>query len=203
VSRPANELGMEALEQRIQQLESGRPPGAPAAAPPAAPEPKAPEAPVAVAEPPTVAADPAPEPETEPEQSPPAPEPAAAEPPAIDQVADRWAEAIVPEIGRRSMPLHSLVVSARPVSFEEGTLMLGLPASNAFAKSLIETPQNMQTITEVVGQALGGSPRVRFTVLGEEHAAEAEPAGASTPAEQVTEDELVSRLTEEFDAHEV
>jgi hypothetical protein len=39
-------------------------------------------------------------------------------------------------------------------------------------------------------------------VLGTEHAQDA-PEVAAAPAAQVTEDELVSRLTEEFDAHEV
>jgi hypothetical protein len=120
----------------------------------------------------------------------------------LEQVGARWSEAIVPEIGRRSVPLHSLVQSARPVSYEDGTLVLGLTASKAFAKSIIEAPQNLQTISDVVGQALGGSPRVRFVVLGAEHAQDA-PEVAAAPAAQVTEDELVSRLTEEFDAHEV
>ena len=94
-----------------------------------------------------------------------------AEPATLEQVSARWSEAIVPEIGRRSVPLHSLVQSARPVSYEDGTLVLGLTASKAFAKSIIEAPQNLQTISDVVGQALGGSPRVRFVVLGAEDAA--------------------------------
>jgi hypothetical protein len=42
---------------------------------------------------------------------------------------------------------------------------------------------------------------VRFVVLGAEHADDAPEV--ADPAAQVTEDELVSRLTEEFDAHEV
>jgi hypothetical protein len=125
-----------------------------------------------------------------------------AEPATLEQVSARWSEAIVPEIGRRSVPLHSLVQSARPVSYEDGTLVLGLTASKAFAKSIIEAPQNLQTISDVVGQALGGSPRVRFEVLGAEEAQDA-PEVAAAPAAPVTEDELVSRLTEEFDAHEV
>jgi hypothetical protein len=65
---------------------------------------------------------------------------------------------------------------------------------------MIETPQNLRLVTEVVGQALGGTPRVRFVVAGEEQPQAGEAAAAP---EQVTEDELVSRLTQEFDAHEV
>ncbi len=200
VSRPANELALEALDQRLSQLESnGAPPQPPPAAAPVAPVAAAAPAPPPVPDPPPPA-DPEPEPEPQAAAAPVAT--AVAEPATLEQVSARWSEAIVPEIGRRSVPLHSLVQAARPVSYEDGTLVLGLTASKAFAKSIIEAPQNLQTISDVVGQALGGSPRVRFVVLGAEDAQEA-PEVAAAPAAQVTEDELVSRLTEEFDAHEV
>jgi DNA polymerase III subunit gamma/tau len=199
VSRPANELALEALEQRLSQLESNA-----AASPPPATAPAAPVAAAAPAPPPVPdpapSSDPDPDPEPQAVAAPVAT--AVAEAATLEQVSARWSEAIVPEIGRRSVPLHSLVQSARPVSYEDGTLVLGLTASKAFAKSIIEAPQNLQTISDVVGQALGGSPRVRFVVLGAEHAQDA-PEVAAAPAAQVTEDELVSRLTEEFDAHEV
>jgi DNA polymerase-3 subunit gamma/tau len=199
VSRPANELALEALDQRLSQLESN-------GAQPAAPKPPPASAPAAVAAAPAPPPVPDPAPSTDPEPEPQAAAApvatAVAEPATLAQVSERWSEAIVPEIGRRSVPLHSLVQSARPVSYEDDTLVLGLTASKAFAKSLIEAPQNMQTISAVVGQALGGSPRVRFVVLGAEQAQDA-PEVAAAPAAQVTEDELVSRLTEEFDAHEV
>jgi DNA polymerase-3 subunit gamma/tau len=202
VSRPANELALEALDQRLSQLESnGASPAPPKPPPTAAPAPAvaaAAPAPPVPDPPPSANPDPAPEP-----QAAAAPvATAVAEPATLDEVSARWSEAIVPEIGRRSVPLHSLVQSARPVSFEDGALVLGLTASKAFAKSIIEAPQNLQTISDVVGQALGGSPRVRFVVLGAEDAQDA-PEVAAAPAAQVTEDELVSRLTEEFDAHEV
>ncbi|HVI37473.1 MAG TPA: DNA polymerase III subunit gamma/tau [Gaiellales bacterium] len=198
VSRPANELALEALDQRLSQLESyGAPAAPPKPQPPAAPAPPAAEAAPArpVPDHPPVA-------DPEPQAAAATVATAVAEPATLEQVSARWSEAIVPEIGRRSVPLHSLVQSARPVSFDDDTLVLGLTASKAFAKSIIEAPQNLQTISDVVGQALGGSPRVRFVVLGAEHADDA-PEVAAAPAAQVTEDELVSRLTEEFDAHEV
>ncbi|HSS54886.1 MAG TPA: DNA polymerase III subunit gamma/tau [Gaiellales bacterium] len=198
VSRPANELALEALDQRLSQLESN-------GAPPATPKPPPTAAPVAAAAPtPPPVPDPAPSaaPEPEPQAAAAPVATAVAEPATLEQVSARWSEAIVPEIGRRSVPLHSLVQSARPVSYDDDTLVLGLNASKAFAKSIIEAPQNLQTISDVVGQALGGSPRVRFVVLGAEDVQDA-PEVAAAPAAQVTEDELVSRLTEEFDAHEV
>jgi DNA polymerase-3 subunit gamma/tau len=202
VSRPANELALEALDQRLSQLESNGASPAPPKPPPAAPEPAV----TAAAPAPPPAPEPAPSVDAEPDPEPQAAAApvatAVAEPATLEQVSARWSEAIVPEIGRRSVPLHSLVQSARPVSYEDGTLLLGLTASKAFAKSIIEAPQNLQTISDVVGQALGGSPRVRFVVLGADDDRDA-PEVAAAPAAQVTEDELVSRLTEEFDAHEV
>jgi DNA polymerase III subunit gamma/tau len=195
VTRPQNELALEALEQRLSQLESGAPPARPQPTP----------------APPAVAAEPAPPPEAVADVAAEAPAevvaapPTAPEPPqatTLDQVAERWSEAILPEIGRRATPLHALVVSARPVAFEDGELVIGLPASQSFARSMIETPQNLRLVTEVVGQALGGTPRVRFVVAGEEQSQTAGEAPAAAP-EQVSEDELVSRLTQEFDAHEV
>jgi hypothetical protein len=175
VSRPQNELGLEALEQRLARLEAGTPAVAPAPAPPAAPRPEQAPPPAPAEAPP--AADPAPE-------------------LTLDQVVERWTDAILPEIGRRSMPLHALVVSARPVSFGDGELVLGLP--EAFAQGMVETPQNLQLVAEVVGQAIGATPRIRYVVSGE---GPGDPA--EEPAEHVSEDELVSRIAETFDAHEV
>jgi hypothetical protein len=180
VSRPQNELGLVALEQRLARLEAGTPAAAaPAPAPPAPAPPAAPSS----------------------EQAPPAPAdvPPAADPApelTIDQVVERWTDAILPEIGRRSMPLHALVVSARPVSYEGGELVLGLP--EAFAQGMVETPQNLQLVAEVAGQAIGATPRIRYVVSGE---GSGDPA--DEPAEHVSEDELVSRIAETFDAHEV
>ena len=174
VSRPQNELGLEALEQRLARLEAGTPAAAPTPAPPAAPSPE--QAPPPPAEAPPAAA--------------PAPEL------TLDQLAERWTDAILPEIGRRSVPLHALIVSDRPVSFEDGELVLGLP--EAFAQGMVETPQNLELVAEVVGQAIGATPRIRYVVSGESAGDPAEE-----PAEHVSEDELVSRIAETFDAHEV
>jgi len=185
VSRPQNELGLEALEQRLARLEGGTPAAAPAAA--TGPAPSRPAAPSPEQAAPAKAA--------APPQPPAAPEPATEL--TLDQLAERWTDAILPEIGRRSAPLHALVVSARPVSFENGELVLGLP--EAFAQGMVESPQNLQLVTEVVGQAIGTTPRIRYVASGGETAGDA-PA---EQAEHVSEDELVSRIAETFDAHEV
>ena len=133
---------------------------------------------------------------------PPPPAPAAAAPPTFEQLDQRWPEAILPEIGRRSTPLHALVASSKPVSLNDAEAVIGLPPSAAFALSTVETPANLRVITEVVGQALGAERRVRFVVIGEPDGEAAEQAVAA-PEDPVSEHELVSRIAQEFDAHEV
>ncbi|MDX6546362.1 MAG: polymerase subunit gamma/tau, partial [Gaiellales bacterium] len=192
VCRPQNELALESLDQRLERLEQGAPAPAPAPAARPVPTPPAPRA----AEP-----DPEPEPPAAEVVSAPAEPAPAPQPPSLERLLERWQEAILPEIQRRSPPLHSLIVPARPVSWDDHEVVIGLPASTSFAIKMVDTPQNTGIVTELVAQALGATPRVRFVVLGEEagDAAQAE----QPPAEQVSEHELMSRLAEEFDAHEV
>jgi DNA polymerase III subunit gamma/tau len=197
VCRPQSELALDALDQRLERLESGAPAPAPAAraATPAPKQSAAPPPPPAA--PPAAAAEPAAEaPAAASEQAAP---PAV---PDLERLTERWHEAVLPEIQRRSQPLHSLIGPARPISWDESEVVIGLPASTAFAMKMVDTPQNIQIVTELVSQALGASPRVRFVLLDGEQAA-TEPAQPAAEAEQVSEHELVSRLTEEFDAHEV
>jgi hypothetical protein len=118
----------------------------------------------------------------------------------LDRIEQRWQDAVVPEIARRSAPLHALIAPARPVSYANGQVVLGLPSSKAFAKPMVEAPQNLALVTEVVGQALGQPTSVRFVLLDEETAGvPAEPQ----EQEQVSEDEFLSRITQEFDARVV
>jgi len=120
---------------------------------------------------------------------------------SLERVEQRWQDAAVPEIARRSAPLHALVAFARPVAYENNQVVLGLPASKAFAKPMVEAPQNLGVVTEVVGQALGQATSVRFVLLDGESGGE--DAAEPQEQEQVSEDEFLSRITQEFDAREV
>ena len=116
VCRPQGELSLEALQQRLERLESGAPappppPAAAAAAPPAAPPPAA----VAEADPPAAA-----------------PEPPDPPPASGDGLMARWEDAVLPEIGRRSPPLRALLDSARPTGVDDGVVTLAF--SLAFAR---------------------------------------------------------------------
>ena len=189
--RPAGDLTAEAFDQRLSRLESAVQGGA-APPPPPPPATPAPE-PKAAAVPATAAA---PEPVAAPE---PAPPPA---PPARDtgRLADRWHEAVVPEVARRSAALGSLIEHAVPDA-ESGDVVLAFPRSQTFAKATADTPQNRALIESVLEQAVGGPVRVRMEVA---EAADDEPAEAEPLApERLDEAALLTQIKEKFDAREI
>jgi DNA polymerase-3 subunit gamma/tau len=158
--RPAGDLTAEAFDQRLSRLEAalqGGPPP-PAAAPPPAPTPQ--DAPATAAE------SPAPPP-----------------PPAGDasRLADRWHEAVVPEVSRRSAALGSLIEHAVPDA-GSGDVVLAFPRSQVFAKTTADTPQNRALIESVLEQAVGAPVRVRM---------------------EVAEADLLTQFKEKFDAREI
>jgi DNA polymerase-3 subunit gamma/tau len=178
VCRPATELSIDALAQRIAALEART--GGPAPIPAAA------------AAPPRAAA-----------AAPPPPPPAAAapvSPPGLEQLTATWSDAIVPEIGRRSAPLQSLMQFASPRSVADGEVVLAFPRSHQFALRTADSQPNRELLEEVLAQAVGSPVRVRLEVAAGD--AEPEPVVAAKP-EPVDENDLLTELKEKFDAREI
>ena len=176
VCRPAGDLSAEAFDQRLARIEARLDGGqAPAARPPA-PAPPGP--------PPSPAANPAP-----------------GRPPATGRVADRWHESILPEVGRRSVALGSLIEHATPDAAGEGELVLAFPRSHGFAKTTADTPQNRALIESVLEQAVGEPVRVRMAIADGDAEPE-EPPAPSNP-ERLEEADLLSELKEKLDAREI
>jgi DNA polymerase-3 subunit gamma/tau len=180
--RPAGDLSAEAFDQRLSRLEAaiqgGQPPPPPAAAAAPAPAPAQEHGPTPVAE------------------APPPP------PPAGDptRLADRWHEAVVPEVSRRSAALGSLIEHAVPDA-ASGDVVLAFPRSQVFAKTTADTPQNRALIESVLEQAVGGPVRVRMEVAdggGEDEA----PEPVLEP-ERLDEADLLTQFKEKFDAREI
>jgi DNA polymerase-3 subunit gamma/tau len=182
--RPVGDLTAEAFDQRLSRLEAALqggavPPPPPAASPAPRPEPAA-AAPGAAAAP--------------------APTPSAPPAPDASRLGDRWHEAVVPEIARRSAALGSLIEHAVPEA-GSGHVVLTFPRTQVFAKTTADTPQNRALIESVVEQAVGGPVRVRMEVADGE--AE-EPAGAEPlEPERLDEAALLTQLKEKFDAREI
>jgi DNA polymerase-3 subunit gamma/tau len=187
--RPAGDLTAEAFDQRLSRIEAAMQGGAPA--PPAA-----------------AAAPPPPPTEMTPPTTPPEPPPAVAEavpppaPPARDpgRLTDRWHDAVVPEVSRRSAALGSLIELAVPEA-DSGDVVLAFPRSQVFAKTTADTPQNRALLESVLEQAVGEPVRVRMEVA--EGDAEEAPAPESAEAKRLDEADLLSQVKEKFDAREI
>ena len=186
VCRPATELSIDALAQRISALEARGGGAAPVAA--AAPTPAAPSRP-AVAPQQAAAASP-----------PPPPAPTAAVAPGFEQLTANWTDAIVPEIGRRSAPLQSLMQFASPRSLADGEVVLAFPRSHQFALTTADSPPNRELLESVLAQAVGAPVRVRLEVAAAD--VEPKPVVAAEP-QPVDENDLLTELKEKFDAREI
>jgi DNA polymerase III subunit gamma/tau len=177
ICRPQGELSLEALEQRISRLEAGS----------LAPVPRRPAAAAATPAPPS-----------------PPPQPAAP-PPAggltgssLDGIPERWQDAILPEVGRRSSRLAALLRDAT-VAVEEGAVALRFPASKPFARAGADTEPNRELLSEVLALAAGGPVRITLATAGD-----ADPdADEPQTHEKLGEEELVSHIKETFDAREI
>ncbi len=201
VCRPATELSVDALGQRVAALEArmGGSPAVAAAPAPAAPSPAPPPA-QAVPQPAQAAPPPQPQAAAPPPPAPPTPAASAALAPDLEQLTASWSEAIVPEIGRRSMPLQSLMQHASPRALGDGEVVLAFPRSHQFALTTADSPPNREVLESVLGQAVGAPVRVRLEVADAEAGAPAAPEPAAEPFD---ENDLLSELKEKFDAREI
>ncbi|HEX3332514.1 MAG TPA: DNA polymerase III subunit gamma/tau [Gaiellales bacterium] len=190
VCRPAADLSLDALDQRISALESRTGGSAPAPPPPPQPTPG-----------PTAAAASPPPADPPPEPPPPSPLTAAVSTPDLERLTASWSDAIVPEIGRRSMPLQSLMQYASPRALGDGEVVLAFPRSKQFALTTADTTSNRELLEEVLGHAVGSPVKVRLEVSP----ADAEPAAAAAEQEPepIDENDLLIELKEKFDAREI
>jgi hypothetical protein len=107
----------------------------------------------------------------------------------------------VPEIGRRSVPLQSLMQYAIPRALGDGEVVLAFPRSHQFALTTADSQPNRDVLEEVLGQAVGTPVRVRLEVAPAE--AEPEAPAAEEEPEPIDENDLLTELKEKFDAREI
>jgi DNA polymerase III subunit gamma/tau len=150
----------------------------------------------------TVEAEPQPEPEPEPQ---PAPVAAVAPPqhdgpPELATVAACW-PAVVDVVRQDNQLLGALLADARPVSLEGQDVTLAFPESKAFSKRKAEQDDYRRATAEALRSVLGTTLVLRYELRGAEELA----AGDDVPVAEsgLSQEELVRRLVEEFDAQEV
>jgi DNA polymerase-3 subunit gamma/tau len=197
VSRPAPAPALQAAPTPAPQA-------APAPAPQAAPAP-APQAAPAPATAPD-SADPGPDPsDPGPTESAPAadPAPAVAEsvaaaphdgPPELETVAACW-PAVIELVRQENQLLASVLADARPVSLTEEDVTLAFPSDRAFYKRKAEQDDNRRTTAEALRSVIGTMLRLRYELRDD--------ADLPAAADGLSQEELVKRLVEEFDAQEV
>jgi DNA polymerase III subunit gamma/tau len=127
----------------------------------------------------------------------PAPTPPASAPPVeLEQLQDAWQRAVIPAVEQRSIPTASVLREAHPSGLAGDTLTLEFPATAAFHRNLAEEPKNATLLADALYEVTGRRFAVTFEV-GEN--------GESEPQEQrkLSEEELVEKIKQTFDAREV
>ena len=139
--------------------------------------------------------EPAPARQTEPQ---PLEQPAHAQSPqlALEQLQDAWQRTVLPAVQSRSIPVASLLGEARPSALEGETLTLEFPATADFHRRQAEEPKNVTVIREALYEVTGHRLGVTLALGEGQEIDEVED-------EQLTEDALISMLTDKFDAQEV
>ncbi|HKG63492.1 MAG TPA: DNA polymerase III subunit gamma/tau [Solirubrobacteraceae bacterium] len=110
-----------------------------------------------------------------------------------DALSELW-PAVLESLQDEAPLLAAVLQGARPAGVAEGELTLAWPESSGFFKRKAEDPASKETIARVIRAVTGSSLRLAFE-LRDEAALAAGPA-----APQLTEEELVNRFVEEFDA---
>jgi DNA polymerase-3 subunit gamma/tau len=110
-----------------------------------------------------------------------------------DALADLW-PAVLESLQDEAPLLAAVLQGARPAGVAEGELTLAWPESSGFFKRKAEDPASKETIARVIRAVTGSSLRLAFELRDESELA----AGPAAP--QLTEEELVNRFVEEFDA---
>ena len=111
-----------------------------------------------------------------------------------EALAELW-PAIIESLGEDAPMLAAALHEARPAGLGDGELTVAWPESAGFSKRKADDPASKETIARVIRAVTGSSLRLAFELRDEATLAAQAPA---TP--QLSEEELVNRFVEEFDA---
>jgi DNA polymerase-3 subunit gamma/tau len=183
VTRPASDLSRESIAFRLERLEQGATPVAPAPPTPTPAKPEAAAEPEAVAQP-------------QPAEPQPVPVPVGAPALELSQLQEAWARTVLPAVEERGgIPTASLLREAHPADLTGETLTLEFPPSAQFHLDLAREPKNADLLGDALYDVTGRRLELVFE-LGEARetpAVEEEPAG---------EERILELLKETFDAEE-
>ena len=206
VATPSLDSSREALLRRIESLESrltGGAPGEPSSAGRAGAEvdarAQADDEPAIELPEPAEAATPA----TPPVDDSPETEPEAAVATAtveIERVVELWPAVVEHVRDTGSAMLSTLFDEARPLAIDEerSVLRIGFPSSAKFNKKKAEAAPNIERMTEAIGIVIGTPMRPVYELIEGD-----EPAATPVAENELSEDEKIDLIKDNFDATEV
>jgi DNA polymerase-3 subunit gamma/tau len=115
-------------------------------------------------------------------------------PPQLATVAACW-PAVIELVRQENQLLASVLADARPVSLTDEDVTLAFPTDRAFYKRKAEQDENRRTTAEALRSVIGTMLRLRYELRDD--------AELPAAADGLSQEELVKRLVEEFDAQEV
>ncbi len=122
-------------------------------------------------------------------------------PPELATVAACW-PAVIDIVRQANQLLGALLVDARPVSLEGSEVTLAFPKSKAFAQRKAQQEDYRRATAEALRSVVGTPLNLRYE-LRDIAGPEEEPGGQAAAEPGLSQEELVRRLVEEFDAKEV
>jgi DNA polymerase III gamma/tau subunit len=207
VATPSLDSSREALLRRIESLESRLTEGAPGAASsagkagaedearaPIADQPAIEQPKPAEAAPPATPSVPDPPEQKEPEAS------VATATVRIERVVEVWPAVVDHLRDSGSAMLSTLFDEARPLAIDEerSVVRIGFPPSAKFNKKKAEASVNVERMTEAVGVVVGTRLRPVYELIEEDG-----PAETTEETADLSEDEMIDMIKDNFDATEV
>ncbi|HZB76954.1 MAG TPA: hypothetical protein VE526_12065, partial [Solirubrobacteraceae bacterium] len=114
----------------------------------------------------------------------------------LDSVAELW-PAVLDDLRERRPMLHAALEHARPSALEDSQLTIAWAQSADFYRRKAEEPACREQIADAIRSVTGSSLRLAYA-LAEEHEL---PRASAAPA--LSDDELIDRFMQEFDAEEL
>jgi DNA polymerase-3 subunit gamma/tau len=118
---------------------------------------------------------------------------------SVEEFGGVW-PAVVDSLRGEAPMLASLLEEARPSALADQGLTLTWPESSAFSKRKAEDPTNRDLIANAIRTVTGTSLRLAYE-LRADHEVAAAPAAPVAPT--LSEEELVQRFMDEFEAEEL
>ncbi len=116
--------------------------------------------------------------------------------------AQLW-PAVLESVAGESRLLAASLAEAKPSALEDRELRLAWGQSAAFSKQMAENAANKELIAQAIRAVTGSSLRLALELRSDADHAAHHGSGAAPPPAELSEDELIARLVDAFDATEL